>query len=107
MWSIYFSRIRYPMDVYGYTNMGILRSVMCSQRRTYGQVKRWVTIMICPMVKVWQRRLCVAQRLMRSWTPYRNIWSINCDKLSYMNCIIGNWAMMEFSAGILTSNSYV
>jgi hypothetical protein len=34
----------------------------------------------CPMVKVWQRRLCVARRLMRSWPPYRNILSINCDK---------------------------
>jgi hypothetical protein len=39
--------------------------------------------------------------------PYRNIWSINCDKLSYVNCIIGNWAVMEFSAGTLTSKSYV
>jgi hypothetical protein len=28
MWSIYFSRIQYPMDVYGYIDMGILRSVM-------------------------------------------------------------------------------
>jgi hypothetical protein len=28
MWSIYFSGIQYPMDVYGYTDMGILRSVM-------------------------------------------------------------------------------
>jgi hypothetical protein len=27
MWSIYFSGIRYPMDVYGYIDMGILRSV--------------------------------------------------------------------------------
>jgi hypothetical protein len=43
----------------------------------------------CPMVKVWQRRLCVAQRLMMSWTPYSNIWSINCDKLSCVNCIMG------------------
>jgi hypothetical protein len=28
MWSIYFSGIQYPMDVYGYTNMEILRSVI-------------------------------------------------------------------------------
>jgi hypothetical protein len=41
------------------------------------------------MVKVWQRRLCVAQRLMMSWPPYSNIWSINYDKLSYVNCIMG------------------
>jgi hypothetical protein len=99
--------IQYPMDVYGYTDMRILRSVMSLQRRTYAQVRRWVTIMGCPMVKVWQRRLCVARRLMMSWPPYRNIWSINCDKLSCVNCIIGNWAVMEFSAGTLTSNSYV
>jgi hypothetical protein len=26
--SIYFSRIMYPMDVYGYTNMGRLKSVI-------------------------------------------------------------------------------
>jgi hypothetical protein len=64
--------------------------------------KKMSTIMSCPMVKVWQRRLCVAQRLMRSWPSYRNIWSINCDKLSCVNCIIGNWAMMKFSAGTLT-----
>ena len=76
---ITFLGIQYPMCVYGYTNMGILRSVMYSQRRTYAQVRRWVTIMGCPMVKVWQRRLCVARRLMKSWPPYRNIWSINCD----------------------------
>jgi hypothetical protein len=41
------------------------------------------------MVKVWQRRLCVARRLMMSWPPYSNIWSINCDKLSCVNDIIG------------------
>jgi hypothetical protein len=29
------------MDVYGYTNMGILRSVMYLQQRTYAQVKRF------------------------------------------------------------------
>jgi hypothetical protein len=40
MWNIYFSRIQYPMDVYGYTDMGILRSVMNSQQRTYVQVRR-------------------------------------------------------------------
>jgi hypothetical protein len=40
IWNIYFSGIQYPMDVYGYTNMGILRSVMYLQRRTYAQVKR-------------------------------------------------------------------
>jgi hypothetical protein len=28
VWSIYFSGIQYPMDVYGYTDMGILKSVM-------------------------------------------------------------------------------
>jgi hypothetical protein len=28
MWSIYFSGIQYHMDVYGYTDMGMLRSVM-------------------------------------------------------------------------------
>jgi hypothetical protein len=28
MWIIYFSGIPYPMDVYGYTDMGILKSVM-------------------------------------------------------------------------------
>jgi hypothetical protein len=28
------------MDVYGYTDMGILRSVMYLQRRTYAQVRR-------------------------------------------------------------------
>jgi hypothetical protein len=31
--------IQYPMDVYGYTNMGILRSVMYLQRCTYAQVR--------------------------------------------------------------------
>jgi hypothetical protein len=31
MWSIYVSGIQYPMDVYGYTDMGILRSVMYLQ----------------------------------------------------------------------------
>jgi hypothetical protein len=40
IWSNYFSGIQYPMDVYGYTNMGILRSVMYLQRRTYAQVRR-------------------------------------------------------------------
>jgi hypothetical protein len=30
MWSNYFSRIQYPMDVYDYTDIGILRSVMYS-----------------------------------------------------------------------------
>ena len=90
-----FLGIQYPMDVYGYTYMGILRSVMYLQRRTYAQVRRWVTIMSCPMVKVWQRRLCVARRLMMSWPPYSNIWSINCDKLSCVNCIMGNWAVMK------------
>jgi hypothetical protein len=59
------------------------------------------------MVKVWQRRLCVAQRLMMSWPPYRNILSIKCDKLSCVNCIMGNWVVMEFSAGTLTSKTYV
>jgi hypothetical protein len=63
--------------------------------------------MDCPMVKVWQQRLCMAQRLMKSWPPYRNIWSINCDKLSCVNCIMGNWDVMEFSAGTLTSKMYV
>jgi hypothetical protein len=43
------------------------------------------------MVKVWQRRLCVARRLMMSWPPYSNIWSINCDKLSCVNWIIGRF----------------
>jgi hypothetical protein len=56
------------------------------------------------MVKVWQRRLCVTRRLMRSWPPYRNIWSINYDKLSCVICIIESWAVMEFSAGTLTLN---
>jgi hypothetical protein len=56
------------------------------------------------MVKIWQRRLCVARCLMRSWPPYRNIWSINCDTLSCVNCIIGNWVVMKFSTGTLTSN---
>jgi hypothetical protein len=28
MWSIYFSGNQYPMNVYGYTDMGIPRSVM-------------------------------------------------------------------------------
>jgi hypothetical protein len=41
------------------------------------------------MVKAWQLRLCVAQRLIMSWPPYSNIWSINYDKLSWVNCIIG------------------
>jgi hypothetical protein len=40
MWSNYFSGIQYLMDVYEYTNMGILRSVMYLQRRTYAQVRR-------------------------------------------------------------------
>jgi hypothetical protein len=31
MLSIYFSRIQYPMDVYGYTDMEMLRSVMYLQ----------------------------------------------------------------------------
>jgi hypothetical protein len=31
----------------------------------------------------------VARRLMMSWPPYSDIWSINCDKLSCVNCIIG------------------
>jgi hypothetical protein len=84
-----FLGIRYPMGVYGYTNMGILRSVMYLQRRTYAQVRRWVTIMSCPMVKVWQRRLCVARRLMMSQPPYSNIWSINCDKLSCVDLASG------------------
>jgi hypothetical protein len=69
------------MDVYGHTDMGIMKSVMYT--------------MGCHVVKVWQRRLCVARRLMRSSPPYRNICSINCEKLSYVNCIIGKWAMME------------
>jgi hypothetical protein len=59
------------------------------------------------MVKVWQRCLCVARRLMKNWPPYRNIWSINYDKLSCVNCIIGNWAAMEFFVGTLTSKTYV
>jgi hypothetical protein len=42
------------------------------------------------MVKVWQRRLCVARRLMMSW-PYSNIWSINCDKLSCVD--LASWEM--------------
>jgi hypothetical protein len=61
--------------------------------------------MSCPMVKVWQQRLCVARRLMMSWPPYSNIWSINCDKLSCVTCIIGKWAVMESSAGTLTSKN--
>jgi hypothetical protein len=40
MWSIYFSGIQYPMDVYGYIDMGILRSVIYLQRCTYAQVRR-------------------------------------------------------------------
>jgi hypothetical protein len=59
------------------------------------------------MVKVWQQRLCVARRLMMSWPPYSNIWSINCDKLSCVTCIIVKWAVMDFSAGTLTSKTYV
>jgi hypothetical protein len=89
--------------VYGYTDMGILRSVMYLQRRTYVQVRRWVTIMSCPMVKVWQRCLCVARRLIMSWPPYSNIWSINCDKLSCVSCIMGTGLWWIFSAGTLTS----
>jgi hypothetical protein len=42
-----------------------------------------------------------------SWPPYRNIWSINYDKLSCVNCIMGNWLVMDFSAGTLTSKTYV
>jgi hypothetical protein len=48
------------------------------------------------MVKVWQQHPCMARRLMMSWPPYSDIWSINCDKLSCVNCIMGNWAVMEF-----------
>jgi hypothetical protein len=59
------------------------------------------------MVKVWQQRLCVARGLMKSWPPYSNIWSINYDKLSCVTCIIGNWAVIDFSAGTLTSKMYV
>jgi hypothetical protein len=59
------------------------------------------------MVKVWQRRLCVARRLMKSWPPYSNIGSINRDKLSCVNCIMGKWAVMESSLGTLTSKTYV
>jgi hypothetical protein len=60
------------------------------------------------MVKLWQRHLCVAQRLMMSWPPYRNIWSIHCDKTVMCgSCIMGKWAVMEFSAGTLTSKTYV
>jgi hypothetical protein len=76
------------MDVYGYTNMGVLRSVMNSYHNGLS------------VVKVWQRRLCVARRLMRSWPPYRNIWSINCDKMCELHH--GIWAVMEFSTGTLT-----
>ena len=36
-WSIYFSRNRYPMDVNGYTDMGILRSVMYHNELPCGQ----------------------------------------------------------------------
>jgi hypothetical protein len=60
-----------------------------------------------PMVKVWQRRLCVARHLMMSWPPYSNIWSITCDKLSCVNYIMGNWDVMDFSAGTLTSKTYM
>jgi hypothetical protein len=60
-----------------------------------------------PMVKVWKRCLCVALRLMRRWTPWWNIWNINYNKLPCVNCIMGTWAMMEFSTGTLTSNPYV
>jgi hypothetical protein len=59
------------------------------------------------MVKVWQWRLCVARRLMMSWPPYSNIWSINYDKLSCVNYIMGKWAVMDFSVGTLTSKTYV
>jgi hypothetical protein len=48
------------------------------------------------MVKVWQQRLRVARRLMKSWPPYRKIWSIDCDKLSCVNCIMGKWVVMDF-----------
>jgi hypothetical protein len=108
-WGVFtFLGIQYPMDIYGYTDMGILRSVMYLKRRTYAQVRRWVTIMGCPMVKVWQRRLCVARRLMMSWPPYRNIWSINCDKLSCVDLASWEkWTVMESSAGTLTSKTYV
>jgi hypothetical protein len=60
------------------------------------------------MVKVWQRRLCMARRLMMSWPPYSNIWSINCDKLSCVDIAsLENWDVMDFSAGTLTSKTYV
>jgi hypothetical protein len=61
-----------------------------------------------PMVKVWQRRLCVARHLMMSWPPYSDIWSIHCDKLSCVDIASWEkWAVMEFSAGTLTSKTYV
>jgi hypothetical protein len=64
--------------------------------------------MSCPMVKVWQRRLCMAQRLMKTWPPYSNIWIINCDKLSCVDLASWEkWAMMESSIGTLTSKTYV
>jgi hypothetical protein len=43
------------------------------------------------MVKVWQWRLCVARRLMKSWPLYSNIWSINCDKLSCVD--LASWEL--------------
>jgi hypothetical protein len=75
--------------VYGYTDMGILRSVMYLQRRTYAQVRRLVTIMSCPMVKSVAAAPMRGSALNDEWPPYSNIWSINCDKLSCVNCIIG------------------
>jgi hypothetical protein len=97
-----FQGIQYPHGcvwVYRHGNTEKCNVLVMTHLRSGKKVS---TIMSCPMVKVWQRRLCVARRLMKSWPPYRNIWSINYDKLSCVNCIMGNWAVMEFSAGTLT-----
>jgi hypothetical protein len=69
MWSNYFSGNSVPhrrVWVYRHENIEKCNVLVTTHLRSGKKVSYQLTIMSCPMVKVWQRRLCVAQRLMMS-----------------------------------------
>jgi hypothetical protein len=69
MWSIYFYENSVPYGcvwVYRHENTEKCNVLVTTHLRSGKKVSYH-------MVKVWQRRLCVARRLMMSWPPYSNI----------------------------------
>jgi hypothetical protein len=91
MWSNYFSGNSVPhvcVWVYRHGNTEKCNVLVTTHLRSGKKVSYHNE---SPYGKSVATRLCVARRLMMSWPPYRNIWSINCDKLLCVD--IASWAI--------------